>query len=69
MGTPLSTLYTVEQIPEVVEKVMLWYKENGRAGERLGAAIDRIGIDALESAIASDDLLSRKSEILAKPIA
>lgn len=69
MGTPLSTLYTVEQIPEVVEKVMLWYKENGHAGERLGAAIDRIGIDDLESAIASDDLLSRKSEILSKPIA
>ncbi len=68
MGTLLSGVYSTEEIPEVIEKVMLWYKENGFAKERLGAAIDRIGIDKLEAAIATDDLIERKEEILAKPI-
>ena len=50
------------------ERVMLWYKENGYAKERLGAAIDRLGIEALESAIATDSLTARREEILALPI-
>jgi dissimilatory sulfite reductase (desulfoviridin) alpha/beta subunit len=68
MGTLLSSLYTVDEVPAVIEKVLLWYKENGYAKERLGAAIDRIGIDVLETAIATDDLLARRTEILAAPI-
>ena len=32
------------------------------------AAIDRIGTDALESALASDDLLLRRDEIIAAPV-
>jgi dissimilatory sulfite reductase (desulfoviridin) alpha/beta subunit len=51
MGTPLSRLYTVEEVPDVIEKVMLWYKENGNPKERLGACIDRLGIESLEAAI------------------
>ena len=68
MGTLLSGLYTPEEIPTITEKVMLWYKENGYAKERLGAAIDRLGVKALEDAIATNDLLERKEEILAKPL-
>ena len=47
---------------------MLWYKENGYVKERLGAAIDRIGVEALEEAIKGNDLLDRKEEILSAPI-
>ncbi len=68
VGTLLRGVYTCEEIPAVIEKVMLWYKENGLAKERLGAAIDRIGIDILEAALASDDLLERKEAILASEI-
>ena len=68
MGTRLSGVYSFEEIPTMIEKVMLWYKENGRAKERLGAAIDRIGVEVLETALASDDLLLRKEEILSAPI-
>ena len=68
MGTLLSRLYTEQEVLPVIEKVMLWYKENGYAKERLGAVIDRLGIDALEAAIADDGLLLRKEEILAKPM-
>ena len=68
MGTLLSPIYSQDEIPEVIEKVMLWYKENGYAKERLGAAIDRLGVDKLEAALASRDLLDRKDEILAAPL-
>ena len=68
MGTRLGKCYSAEEIPAVIEKVMLWYKENGYIKERLGATIDRLGVDKLEAALSSDDLLSRKEEILAKPL-
>ena len=68
MGTLLSRTYRPEEVPEVIEKVMLWYKENGYAKERLGAVIDRLGVRALEEAIADDGLLVRTEEILAAPI-
>ncbi len=68
MGTLLSSVYPVSQAADVVEQVMLWYRENGFVKERLGAAIDRLGIEALESVLASGELLRRKDEILAAPL-
>lgn len=68
MGTPLSRLYTEAEVGDVVEKTLLWYRENGYIKERLGLAIDRIGFEAFERAIASDDLLNRREEILAAPL-
>ena len=44
------------------------YEENGYVKERLGATVDRIGTDALEAAIVTDDLITRKDDILAKPL-
>ena len=68
MGTPISGTYRVDEIPDIIEKVILWYKENGYAKERLGATVDRLGTSALEAALATNDLINRKSEILAKPL-
>ena len=68
MGTPLKTLIPVENCGDIVEKAMLWYKENGYSKERFGIAIDRIGIDAFEAAVLGDDLLRHRDEIIAKPI-
>ena len=68
MGTLLNSVYSADEVPSVIEKVMLWYKENGYVKERLGATVDRIGTDALEAAIATDDLIKRKDDILAKPL-
>ena len=34
MGTLLAGVYSVDEIPTVIEKVMLWYKENGYLKER-----------------------------------
>lgn len=68
MGTLLNSVYSADEVPSVIEKVMLWYKENGYVKERLGATVDRIGTDALEAAIATDDLITRKDDILANPL-
>ena len=68
MGTLLSGTYSVDEIPAVIEKVILWYKENGYAKERLGATLDRVGTGALEAALATSDLLDRRAEILEKPL-
>ena len=68
MGTLLNSVYSADEVPIVIEKVMLWYKENGYAKERLGAAIDRLGADVLEVALKTNDLIDRKDEILAKPL-
>lgn len=68
IGTLLSRTFTEAEIPDVIEKVMLWFKKNAYAKERLGAAIDRLGTDALETALSTNDLLDRKEEILSAPI-
>lgn len=68
MGTALSRLVEYDEIFPILEKTMLWFKENAYQKERLGKAIDRVGVDKLEEAIFSDDLLNRKDEILAKEI-
>lgn len=68
VGTRLSRVYSVEEVPMTVEKIMLWYKENAYVKERLGSAIDRCGVDKFEKAIETNDLLERKTEILAKPL-
>jgi dissimilatory sulfite reductase (desulfoviridin) alpha/beta subunit len=55
-------------VGDAVEKILLWYRENGYEKERLGALVDRVGVDALLSAIEGDGLLSRREEILSAPI-
>lgn len=67
-GTALSRCFTVAEAGDIVEKTLLWYRENGYAKERLGKAIDRLGIAAFEDAVFGNDLLERKSEILAAPM-
>ena len=68
MGTPLSRLVRQDEIFPLIEKTMLWFKENAYQKERLGAAIDRVGADKLEEALFGDDLLNRKEEILAADV-
>ena len=68
MGSPLSRLVAFEEIEPLLEKTMLWFKENAFEKERLGKAIDRIGFDRFEAVLLSDDLLARKAEILAQPV-
>ena len=68
MGTPLSRLVSREEILPLLEKVILWFRENAYEKERLGMAIDRLGMEALEEALFSEELLARKDAILAAPL-
>ena len=49
MGTPLSRYVDESEIFPLLEKSMLWYKENAEPKERFGKAIDRLGIEDLEN--------------------
>lgn len=68
MGTRLNRFYERDELDALVEKTLLWFRENAWQKERLGAAIDRVGVDKFEAAIATDDLIARKAEILAAPL-
>jgi aspartyl aminopeptidase len=65
MKLTASEVVKGEDLDILVEKTLLWFRENAYKKERLGAAIDRIGVDAFEAAIATDDLIARKDAILA----
>jgi len=51
IGKELTKNLTDNQALEMVEKILQYYKTNAKKGERLGAMIDRIGLDALKAAI------------------
>ena len=57
---------TRAEIEPLLEKTMLWFKENAMPKERLGKAIDRLGIEKFEHDVFSDELLNRREEILTK---
>lgn len=64
-GHALNRLFTSEaEVLDTVEKIILFYREQGQTGERLSQTIARIGFDKAEAMILSDDLLERKNAIL-----
>ena len=66
-GIPLSKIFTSEdEVLEVIENAILFFKEYGVAGERFNDTIVRIGFDEAEKIILSGELINRKEEILAK---
>lgn len=68
MGDRLNGIYSREKAVEIVEKVILLFKATAYAGERLGAMIDRVGIDYVVKELEGDDLLKRRDEIAAAPV-
>ena len=64
-GKPLGKLFTSEEeVLSVIEKTILFYRENGQPGERFADTIARLGFENVEREILSDDILARKDEIL-----
>ena len=65
-GMPLSKVFeTEEEVLAVLEKAILLFREQGQTGERFAQTIERIGFENVEAQLLSDDILSRKEEILA----
>lgn len=64
-GQPLSKIFTSEEeVLSVVEKAILFFREQGQTGERFADTINRLGFDYVEKELLSDDILARKQEIL-----
>lgn len=51
MGTAIDRLFTKEEAIDLIEKTMRWFAENGQPKERLGAALDRIGMEEFLKAV------------------
>ena len=62
MGTKLSKLVEKEEIFPILEKTMVWFKENADGKERLGKVVDRLGQEALEEYLFSDVKVSKPTE-------
>lgn len=64
-GRALHKVFTSkEEALHVIEKALLLYREQGHTGERFSQTIDRIGFEAVEQQLLSDELLARKEQIL-----
>lgn len=62
---PLNTIFKTEQeVLDVIEKMILLYREQGQTGERLDDTVKRIGVEEIEKQLLSNDLFDRKEEIL-----
>ena len=64
-GIPLGKLFTSEEeVLSIVEKTILFYREQGLPGERFADTIARLGFENVEREILSDAILERKDQIL-----
>lgn len=50
-GTVFSRLVKQEELSDIVEKAIIWYRNHGNPKERFGATIDRLGMESLEQAL------------------
>lgn len=66
---PMKTLFsTEEEVMEIIEKMLLIYREQGNTGERMSQTVQRIGMENLEEQLLSDEIWDRKQEILDAPL-
>lgn len=64
-GQPMEKLFTSEEeVLSTVEKIILFFRDQGITGERLSDTVARIGFEAACAMITGNDLLERKEEIL-----
>ena len=48
---PVAEFVPDEQVPDVIQVTMSWYREHGLLGERIGETLDRVGIDSYRGAL------------------
>ncbi|MEN6412217.1 MAG: 4Fe-4S binding protein [Veillonellales bacterium] len=64
-GKALSRVFfNKEEALSVIEKAILLYREKGKTGERFAQTIERLGFENIEAEVLSDEILTRKQEIL-----
>ena len=66
-GKPLTTIFTSEdEVMNLIESAILFFRDKGQAGERFADTIARIGFEETEKMLVSGEMIKRKDEILAK---
>jgi len=48
----------------IIEKAILYYRDNGKTGERFGDMVERIGFEEVSKGILGNEILKEKEEIL-----
>ncbi len=67
MGRALSTVFKSEdEVMNLIENAILFFKDMGNAGERFADTVARIGFEETERILISNECKNRKDEILAK---
>ncbi|TLN05615.1 DUF1858 domain-containing protein, partial [bacterium] len=51
LGDRIASQLEPDQVMDLVDKIISWYKENGKRNERIGELIDRIGLDTFKNGI------------------
>lgn len=51
LGDKIAAQLEPDQVMDLVEKIINWYKENGKRNERIGELIDRIGLDRFKQEV------------------
>ncbi|MEG0692906.1 MAG: (4Fe-4S)-binding protein, partial [Oscillospiraceae bacterium] len=63
-GDVLDGIFTEQEALNIIEKALLLFKEKGNPSERFASMIDRIGFETIQNELLSDEILSRKAQIL-----
>jgi dissimilatory sulfite reductase (desulfoviridin) alpha/beta subunit len=66
IGSDLDKIFTQEEAMDVIEKAILYYRENGITTERFGEMIDRLGFEKVHQELLGDEILQRKEKILSE---
>ena len=66
-GSEVAIFVTDEKVPEVIEKTLEWYKENGKKGERIATTLARVGVKSyrefMSDVFDGCALLTKKAEV------
>lgn len=64
-GKELDKIFkTEEEVLAVVEKTILFFREQGVTGERLADTVERVGFDKVSEILLGDEILDRKDAII-----
>ncbi len=64
LGQALEGIYSYDEAMNIIEKTILYYRENGKTGERFGDMIERVGFEEVCKGILGNEILHRKEDIL-----
>lgn len=64
-GQALTQFFTSEEeVLDTIEKAILLFREQGKAGERFSDTIQRLGFENVEKQLLGNDILERKQKII-----